>query len=195
MVFALVLVACINDARAQIYRWTDESGRSHITDTPPPPSAKNVQKRSASVGKVGSSPAPFSLQQAQTNFPVTLYTSPSCSEPCALARTTLNKRGVPFKEEQVWNEETNERLKKISGDNQVPVITVGRSVQKGIEPSELDALLDTAGYPKSGVPARTQQSPPPPEGYAKRPPEPASPIAPAESEKPQKLGPYAPAGR
>ena len=31
-------------AAQQMYRWTDENGRTHITDTPPPPGAKNVRK-------------------------------------------------------------------------------------------------------------------------------------------------------
>src|SRR5712692_3446437 len=29
----------------QLYRWTDEKGRVHVTDRPPPPNAKSVQKK------------------------------------------------------------------------------------------------------------------------------------------------------
>ena len=42
---AVFLCAVTFAASAQLYRWTDEKGRVHITDTPPPPTAKEVQKK------------------------------------------------------------------------------------------------------------------------------------------------------
>jgi len=42
---AVLLCAAASAALAQqLYRWTDEKGRVHITDTPPPASARNVQR-------------------------------------------------------------------------------------------------------------------------------------------------------
>jgi glutaredoxin len=181
-------------AAQQLYQWTDEKGRVHITDTPPPASARNVQRKDAGdAGNVASSEAPadtpYEVAQAMKNFPVTLYTSPTCRDACALARAALNRRGVPFKEIQVWNEQTNEELNKVSGRNDVPTLVVGRSVHVGFEPGAFDSLLDSARYPKSGsVPARAQAAPPPPEGYTA--PVPAEP-APPEAEAPPP-GPYAP---
>jgi len=93
---------------------------------------------------------PFEIARLQKDFPVTLYTTPNCGEPCALARTALNRRSIPFTEEQVWNEETAEKLKSLSGSAQLPVLVVGRSVLSGYEPGQFDALLDSAGYPAAG---------------------------------------------
>ncbi len=93
LLFAILLgAACA--ASAQLYRWTDQNGRVHITDTPPPPGAKGVQRRAASVGgTVAAENLPYAVQTASKNFPVTLYTAPEC-EPCGAARKLLNARGV-----------------------------------------------------------------------------------------------------
>ena len=176
---AVVLACAAGAANAQLYRWTDEKGRVHITDTPPPPSAKSVQKTKPGAVSAVESQQPFELTQAIKDFPVTLYTSPSCKEGCAAARAALNRRSVPFKEVQVSDEPTKEALKRASGGNDVPTLVVGRSVHRGFEQGAYDALLDSARYPKAGLlPPRAQARPvdpapeaaPPPGPYAPKPP-------------------------
>jgi glutaredoxin len=193
-VLAAVFTLCAASAQAQqMYRWTDEKGGVHITDTPPPASAKGVQTQKPRAAAPESSPAPFELAQAMKDFPVTLYTAPNCKEPCEQARSALNRRGVPFKEIQVWEDETNQELKRLAGSNDVPVLLVGRSVQKGFQQDAFDALLDSARYPRTGIlPARSQAAPKPPEDYVapgQIPPR-AEPIKPEEEPRP--AGPYAP---
>ena len=162
----LVLAVAAGGALAQQYRWTDDKGRVHYSDQQPPAATKGVQKKDLKSGSVVSSETPFELQLAVKNAPVTLFTSPSCKQGCPEARETLNKRGVPFKEVQVWDPASNDLLKKISGANQVPTLQVGSSVQKGFEQGAFDKLLDIAGYPKAGsMPVRKQATPPAPEGY------------------------------
>jgi len=191
------LLGAATAAAQQIYRWTDEKGRVHITDTPPPPSAKGVQKKAYQSGgaPAESGATPYELSAAMKEYPVTLYTSPICKAPCADARAALNRRGVPFKEVQVWEEASNEELKKVSGANQVPTLVVGRSVHKGFDQSAYDALLDSARYPRAGIlPPRAQAAPGLPEGYippGERKAPRAEPVKP-EPEEPQPTGPYAP---
>jgi len=196
LVIGLVLALAASAAWAQqIYRWTDDKGRVHITDTPPPPSARGVQKSRPPAGGGAEAPTPFPLAQAMKDFPVRLYTSPICKEPCAQARDALNRRAVPFKEVQVWDEQTNEDLKKVSGSNEVPVLVVGRSVQKGFEQGAFDALLDSARYPRAGLlPPGTQAAPSAPDGYVSPSDRPAAPQAePVKPEPEEKAsGPYAP---
>jgi len=191
---AILLLVTAAASAQQIYRWTDDKGRVHITDTPPPPSAKDVQKKGAPSGPAtpGEQQPSFDLALAMKEFPVVLYTSPLCKEACASARAALNKRGVPFREVQVWDVATNEMLKNVSGSNQVPTLVVGSSVQQGYEQGAFDALLDSARYPKAGVLApRNQAEPPLPEGYT-----PPSDSAPPKAEpvkpEPRPSGPYAP---
>ena len=193
---AAVFTLCAASVQAQqMYRWTDEQGRTHITDTPPPASAKGVQKKGAATAKATEAQAPFGLAEAQRDFPVVLYTSPPCKQPCDDARAALNQRGVPFREVQVWDEASQEQLKKVAGNTEeVPVLTVGRSVQKGFSQDAFDALLDSARYPRAGaLKPRAQAAPKVPEDYVA--PENRAAVPAAEPVKPAeepKLGPYAP---
>ncbi len=192
-ILAALLAACAT-AFAQQYRWVDEKGRVQYSDSPPPASAKEVRKRGLGSPPVKSDnqQLPYELQKAQAEFPVTLYTAPVCKQPCALAREALNKRGIPFKEVQVWNVDTLEQLKAVAPSDNVPALVVGRSVQTGFDPNRYESLLDLAGYPKTGVlPMRSQAAPALPEGY--EPPPVAEPVAPAAT-PPRKAGPYDPSG-
>ena len=92
ILFALPLSA------AQLYRWVDEKGNVEYRDTPPPASAKKVEQLRKGGGVVeAASSLPFSVQQAATNFPVTLWNS-TCGAPCDQARAHLARRGVPHTE-------------------------------------------------------------------------------------------------
>lgn len=189
------MLFCAAVSAQQLYRWTDEKGRVHVTDTPPPPSAKGVQKQKPrAAAAVAGEQTPYELSLAMKDYPVSLYTSPMCKDPCVRARDHLNRRGVPFKEIQVWDVDSNEELKRLSGSNQVPTLVVGASVQKGYESGAFDALLDSARYPKAGaLKPRAQAAPAIPEGYAPpsdlEPPK-AEPAKPPEQQRPR--GPYAP---
>src|SRR5688500_5357297 len=110
-----IALACLaGAATAQLYRWTDEKGRVHITDKPPPASTKTVQKKAVPKAAESSAQQPYELAVAMKDFPVTLYTAPKCGEICVQARAHLNKRGVPFKEVQVWDRKGQQELRKFS---------------------------------------------------------------------------------
>ena len=186
---ALVLALGAGAASAQVYRWTDEQGRVHITDTPPPPGAKSVQKSRAPAAGTGEGSEPYSLQAARKNAPVTLYTAPDC-EHCGAARNLLNARGVPFKEVSVLDNKQIEDLKSAVGGNTVPSIVVGSAAQQGFEESLYHSMLDAAGYPKTGIlPPRAQTEPKPPTDSQAKTEKPAAQAEPAPS------GPYAPGAR
>jgi glutaredoxin len=184
-----VLLLAATQANAQAYRWVDPQGRVQFGDAPPA-NAKSVTRTGARPESAAEAPPqmPFEVMQAQKNFPVTLYTAPICKQYCEMARAALNRRGVPFTEVQVWNQETLEQLKTKAGSDNVPALVVGRSTQSGFDPVRFDSLLDSAGYPKLGsVPPRAQAAPPLPEGY--EPPPTAEPVR-AEADAGAKPGPY-----
>ncbi len=190
LALCLVPMLAAGLAQAQQYRWIDKDGRVQFTDAPPPAGAKDVRRTNVTTAKPAAPQVPFEVARLQKDFPVTLYTSPNCKEGCELARGALNKRGVPFKEVQVWNPETNEELKKASGAVEVPTLLVGRSVQRGFEQGAFDSLLDSAGYPRAGIlPPLTQKAPGSPEGYVAE--GGAAPAAqPQAPQATQKAGPY-----
>jgi len=183
---AALLVCAFAASAQQLYRWTDEHGRVHVTDTPPPSTAKNVRQRDAeAASSSGDANLPYAVQRAAKDYPVTLFTAPDCA-PCGPARTLLNQRGVPFREVRVVDEKQAEELTKAVGSLSVPSLRVGSSVQKGFEQGACHALLDTAGYPRTGIlPPRSQAEPKP---------EPAKPAAAkdAEADEEPAAGPYKP---
>ena len=153
VLIAFSLLALALTAQAQLYRWTDESGRVHYTDTPPPTNAKNVQKKaSASPGAAAAAQQSYALQQAVKNFPVTIYTSKDCGDPCKKGLEYLKKRGVPFTEKVVAKQDEIDALTKLAGAPRVPTMVVGVTVQKEYGEQSWSDALDTAGYPKTVAP-------------------------------------------
>jgi hypothetical protein len=149
---AILSTVCAN-AWGQAYRWVDQDGRVHYTQTPPPPNARNVQRKSFRGGGMDVSKLPYATQVAAKNFPVTLYTLPDCGAPCDQARALLVKRAVPFREISVLTQKDSDEVKKLSGKTDLPLLMVGNQSQTGFQESLLNGLLDSAGYPTSVPPA------------------------------------------
>jgi glutaredoxin len=194
LVLFVAAAAAVGVAHAQQYRWTDAQGRVHLTDTPPPASAKNVRRIETGAAQSEAAPLPFEVARLQKDFPVTLYTAPTCKDNCEQARAALNRRSVPFGEIQVWDADTAQKMKSVTGSDQVPALMVGRKVQIGFDQGNFDSLLSSAGYPATGVyPARNQAAPALPEGYIGPDGAVAKPAA-TKAAPAAKAGPYDPSG-
>ena len=133
-------------AQAEAYRWIDPAtGRTMISDLPPPPHAKSVSKtKDPTNNPEGHS---YALMKAAEAFPVTLYTTASCIEECKQARALLKGRGVPFKEQMLQKPEDFDEVKQLLGDTFIPSLKVGKQGIRGFEASSYNNLLDLAGYP------------------------------------------------
>src|SRR5687767_9210409 len=183
-ILGAALLATSLSAGAQMYRWTDSSGKVHYTDTPPPASARNVQSRGDRAGNTAESGEPYALQMARKKAPVKLYSTPGC-EACNEARNLLNARGIPFTEVSVADPESAAAFKKTIGGTGVPALVVGTRVQKGFEEGLYHRTLDAAGYPKPGVlRPRSQAEPAAGEPQATEPE--------GEAQETPASGPYAP---
>lgn len=128
--------------------WTDESGRRHYSDQPPPPSVK-AQQKSFKPGGADAVP-PFAVRKAAQQFPVLIYTGESCTTFCEQARKLLQERGVPFTEKKVASKDDMEQLtQRFDGNGIVPSIEVGSLRFPGFAEDKWHSMLDEAGYPKS----------------------------------------------
>jgi glutaredoxin len=167
---AILSLAC-SEASAQAYRWVDQDGKVHYTQTPPPPEARSVQRKNFRGGGVDVSSLPYATQVAAKNFPVALYTEPNCGIPCDRARALLVRRGVPFKEVSAVTQKDIDELTRLSGKNQVPLLAVGSQMQSGFREDLYDGLLDSAAYPASGaqLPLEALRTMVPPSGPAATP--------------------------
>ncbi|SEA52903.1 glutaredoxin family protein [Variovorax sp. YR216] len=154
---ALLLVATSSFAQA-VYRQVDKDGRVTFSDQPPTASSQPATPR---AGNTVSSAAglPYELRQVAQRYPVTLYTGDECG-PCAAARSLLITRGVPFSERTVKSNEDIAALQRLSGQNGLPLLTIGSQQLKGFSDGEWSQYLDAAGYPKSTQLPAGYQNPP-----------------------------------
>ena len=132
------------------YRWVDKTtGQTVFSDQPPPPGVKSMAIKQG--GNADDEPQlPYATRQAKEKFPVTLYTSANCVDPCKLARNFLNGRGIPFAEKMLNTEEDIAELsKRLGSEVSTPSITVGAQSFRGFEAGAWNNLLDLAGYPSS----------------------------------------------
>src|SRR4029077_19799135 len=134
--------------------------------------SKDVQAKRLSPNFIENNPVPLATTQAAERFPVTLYTF-ACGAVCQNAEGLLNRRGVPFTTVNVEDVKGAEQLKKLTGEQQAPVLQLGdKLVAKGFNEARWSAMLEEPGSPKSAA-RRAPVKAGPPEAT------PAAPAAPA----------------
>ncbi|MDP3250079.1 MAG: DUF4124 domain-containing protein [Polaromonas sp.] len=144
----------------QVFRIVGPDGKVTFSDQPPPASANARVTAASGDGNRGpANPSlPFELRRVAGQYPVTLYTGNDCA-PCGSARALLTARGIPFTETTVTTFEDPQALKRLSGENALPFVTIGSQQLKGFSDAEWTQFLDAAGYPKSSVlPASYRQA-------------------------------------
>ncbi len=148
----VLVVLGLSAAQADtLYKWVDSQGRVSYRDQPPPEGA-GYQVEQKVLGTSHQSKEDDTLAKIAEKNPVVLYVAPGCSS-CDLARAYLQKRKVPFTEQNVENNVgLQQKLKEITGSVSVPAITIGDKVMKGYLESILEGELDDAGYPKIETP-------------------------------------------
>lgn len=86
------------------------------------------------------------------NLPqVKLFTSSQCGVSCQSAKELLTARGIAFQETSVDSEDGMQELKKVSGNDVVPLLLLGGSQTQGFEAGRYHSLLDKAGFPNAGA--------------------------------------------
>jgi len=147
-VLAALLVFQLPQA-GELYRWMDKDGKVHYGDTPEEDAEKlkfsTPDADSAASGVEGTS---YGARLVSQHFPLALYVSEQCGEPCTQARDFLKKRKVPFAETVLKTQEEFDAFKQKSGSDNVPVLSIGRNWLKGFSASQWQLELDAAGYPK-----------------------------------------------
>lgn len=173
-----VLVLAPSLASSQpIYRIVGPDGKVSFSDRPPVGNGKTT-----TLGPGGRAPADdegaaslsFELRQLTSRYPVTLYTGDGC-EPCSAGRSMLAARGVPYSERTVTTPQDAEALRKLTGEQSLPVLTIGGQQLRGFSAGEWEQYLNAAGYPKT---SRL------PSGYRNPPASPLAPAAPTAGTQP-----------
>jgi glutaredoxin len=155
---SLLLLFFMAGAHAQMYKWVGPDGKTVYSDTPPPASVKQVERKSVSTGGGIDADLPFELVEPVKTNPVTLYTGKNC-EPCNDGRKLLNARGIPFVEKTVVSNEDITKLKEVGGEAQLPLLIVGRNKKQGFETAAWDLVLNAAGYPETNKLPKNYRNP------------------------------------
>ncbi|MFZ6727296.1 glutaredoxin family protein [Undibacterium sp. MH2W] len=181
----LCLVASV--AEAQLYKSVGPDGKVTYSDTPPV-NQKIVETKSLSPSQDVTN-FPYELKLAASKNPVVLYTTTNC-KPCVDGKSFLKSAGVPFAEKSVKSNADTDKLKQISGDIELPFLTVGNNKLHGFNQSEWKAAISNAGYPESNRLPATYSYPQPESlaPVAKPDPAPPKPVVtptPAPVKKPE----------
>ena len=136
---------------AQVYKWTDELGRTHFTDSPPE-GAKSKQIEISPLNTYNS-PSQDAINQTlsrptgvtKPSTRVIVYSTTWCGV-CKKAKRWLRQNNISFREYDVEKSERGRRdYKKMNGRG-VPIIKIGKKVFKGFRPSRMTTALRKAGY-------------------------------------------------
>ena len=144
---ALTLLASAALAQA-VYRNVDKNGKVTFSDQPTSASAQPAEPRTGVSTVAANSGLPYELRQVVQRYPVTLYTGDDCA-PCGAGRSLLITRGIPFDEKTVKSNDDVQALQRLSGQNGLPLLSIGTQQLKGFSDAEWSQYLDAAGYPKS----------------------------------------------
>ena len=152
-ILAVVLLTVLGVSTAsgeKLYKWIDKDGNVSYHDQPPADASYRVEEKSLGGNRQKEDDT---LAKVVEKYPVVLYSVPECDS-CNMVRAYLQKRKVPFTEQNLDNNpELQQALKKKIGSLSAPTIMIGEKVMKGYVESLLAGELDDAGYPKAASPA------------------------------------------
>jgi hypothetical protein len=148
---ALSAALCSGAAWAQAYKWKDAQGRTHYTDTPPPPDAHSVTEKKLR-GNVVDTSGSYAEQEAMRRAPVTVWLGNECDALCESALALMKARAIPYTTQRITTEEQKKAFagKFKQKEARVPAINAGADQLVGFSESAWTALLDRAGYPAKG---------------------------------------------
>ena len=133
---------------ADMYKWIDENGNVHYTDSPPPgKKAKKLELKINSItgpGVVSTIGKQSPQSPAAGTATVKLYTTTWCGY-CKRAKAYLQARGTPFQEIDVETSVQGQREFQALGGRGVPVILVGNQRMDGYSEGTLAGMLKQAG--------------------------------------------------
>ncbi len=176
---ALLMAGAASPSQAQ-YKVIGSDGRITYTDQPPLAAGDQLsQLKTQRIGTSADVSLPAELRQVAQRYPVTLYVSANCA-PCDQGRQLLRSRGIPHLEKIVATADDGEALQRLTNGRDLPALSIGAQVVRGLSSDTWTSYLDAAGYPKaSKLPVRyqflpaaplTQRTEAPREAVSTRPP-------------------------
>ncbi len=131
----------------ELYKWKDENGVTHFSDSPPAEPGKGVETRQVEEGGSGdfdvmkNYPRADPLSPARARPKVEIYTTSWCPT-CRKAKEFFSSRGIPFTEYDIEKDPAADaRHDQLSPEGYVPVVLVNGRKSVGLKPDQiLEAL-------------------------------------------------------
>ncbi|MEO6410791.1 MAG: glutaredoxin family protein [Burkholderiaceae bacterium] len=145
------------------YKVVGPDGKITYTDRAPATPAGKVSSIGNAEPSAPAAVLPSELQQPVARYPVVLYVSGSVCASCDGGRDLLRQRGIPFTEKQVLNASDGAAFERLTGARDVPVLTIGAQILRGLSAEVWNSYLDAAAYPRSSrLPATYEYAAPTP---------------------------------
>ena len=128
---------------AELYKWVDNKGNTHYSDSPPPSSASEQRLEQLpdingyTATKIDSSAAVNNAAQATSA--VIMYGTPWCGY-CKKARRYFQQNNIAFREYDIESSRSAHRRFKQLGGNGVPLIVVGKNKMSGFSVARFESL-------------------------------------------------------
>lgn len=129
---------------AQIYKWTDPSGKTHYGDQPP----DDAKKRELKI-RIPSYDGPVQVSDwaaviraksgsvAPSSDGVTMYSTDWCPH-CKNAKRYFAANGIRYREVNVEASESGRKEYEALGGGGVPIILIGEKVMRGFSPESFE---------------------------------------------------------
>lgn len=138
-IFTLVLLTSAT-ANAALYKWVDEKGNTHYSDSEPPKTAsrQSVEKL-PELNDYSHSAQPYSSVQNAGSDRVIMYSTSWCGY-CKKARRYFQKYNIAFEEYDIETSSSAHRRFKKLGGNGVPLIVIGDKTMSGFSADRFESL-------------------------------------------------------
>ena len=125
----LIILTSVN-LNAEVFKWTDESGRTHYSDKVKDNQPLQAIKAEVNIYKDVPINYEFSSDLDRSGSKVVMYSTSWCGY-CAKARQYFKSKGIAFKEYDIEKNKKAKRKYDRLGGQGVPLILVGKKSMRG----------------------------------------------------------------
>lgn len=129
----LLLVLSIAPVQAQIYRWVDENGQVHFSDTDPGNAQTYTPQQANVADPYAGNGEPPSIR---------IFTAEWCGV-CKKAKQYMRAKDIAFVEYDIEKDPHGRNEYRMLGGRGVPLITIGDQIMHGFSPGRFEKLLNS----------------------------------------------------
>lgn len=135
--FILLLLLFVADSSAEIYKWTDESGKVNFSDKKP----RHLESKEVKLKINTYESVSYDLSIFNTGKKVVMYSTSWCAY-CKKAKKYFNRKGIQFTEYDIERNAEAKKQYQEMGATGVPVILVGTKRMNGFSEKGFEKIYN-----------------------------------------------------